>query len=47
MLSLGLIRSDAGELHAGYWPIGLAMLLIEWELTRQFILRLSRLTYRG
>jgi hypothetical protein len=46
MLSLGLIRSDAGELHAGYWPIGLAMLLIEWELTRQLILRLSRLSYR-
>jgi hypothetical protein len=44
--SLGVIRSDAGELHAGYWPIGLAMLLIEWELTRRLILGLSRLTYR-
>ena len=55
-LSLGLIRTDAGELgagelgagelHAGYWPMGLAMLLIEWELTRRLILWLSRLTYR-
>jgi hypothetical protein len=45
-LSLALIRSDAGELHPGYWPIGLAMLLIEWELTRRLILALSRLTYR-
>jgi hypothetical protein len=45
-LSLGLIRTDAGELHPGYWPIGLAMLLIEWELTRRLILALSALTYR-
>jgi hypothetical protein len=45
-LSLGLIRSDAGALHPGYWPIGLAMLLVEWELTRRLILGLSRLTYR-
>jgi hypothetical protein len=47
MLSLGLIRSDSGELHPGYWPIGLAMLLVEWELTRRLILWLSRLSYRG
>ena len=46
-LSLGFLRSDAGELHPGYWPIGLAILLIEWELTRRLILILSRLTYRG
>jgi hypothetical protein len=46
MISLGTIRSDAGELHPLYWPIGLALLLIEWELTRRLILGLSRLTYR-
>jgi hypothetical protein len=46
-LSLGLIRSDFGELHAAYWPIGLAALLIEWELTRRLILWLSLMTYRG
>ena len=45
-LSLGLVRSDAAELHPLYWPVGLAMLLIEWELTRRLILLLSRLTYR-
>ena len=45
-ISLGVIRSDAGELHPLYWPIGLALLLIEWELTRRLILGLSRLTYR-
>jgi hypothetical protein len=45
-LSLALIRTDAGELHSGYWSIGLAMLLIEWELTRRLILTLARLTYR-
>jgi hypothetical protein len=45
-LSLALIRTDAGELHPSYWPIGLAMLLIEWELTRRLILGLSALTYR-
>ncbi len=45
-LSLALIRTDAGELHPGYWPLGLALLLIEWELTRRLILALSRLTYR-
>jgi hypothetical protein len=45
--SLGLIRSDAGILHSAYWPIGLAMLLVEWELARRAILALSRLTYRG
>jgi hypothetical protein len=46
-LSLSLIRDDIGALHPGYWLIGPAMLLIEWELTRRLILRLSRLTYRG
>ncbi|HKP13977.1 MAG TPA: hypothetical protein VJZ91_17780 [Blastocatellia bacterium] len=46
-LSLGLIRTDAGDLHPAYWPIGLAMLLIEWELTRRLILGLSALTYRA
>jgi len=45
--SLGLIRSDTGALHPFYWPIGLAMLLAEWELARQAILALSRLTYRA
>jgi hypothetical protein len=45
-VSLGLIRPDAGGLHPLYWPAGLAMLLIEWELTRRLILALSRLTYR-
>jgi hypothetical protein len=44
--TLGLIRSDDGALHAGYWPLGLAALLIEWELARRAILGLSRLTYR-
>jgi hypothetical protein len=43
--SLGVVRSDAGELHPGYWPLGVAMLLIEWELTRRLILGLSALTY--
>jgi hypothetical protein len=46
-LSLGLVRSDTGELHPGYWPLGLGMLLIQWELTRRLVLGLSRLTYRG
>ena len=45
-MSLGLIRSDTGELHAGYWPIGLALLVAEWELTRRLILWLSRKTVR-
>jgi hypothetical protein len=45
-LSLGLIRTDAGELHSAYWPIGLGMLLVEWELTRRLILALSSLSYR-
>lgn len=45
--SLGLIRSDAGALHPLYWPLGLAMLLIEWELARRAIRALSRLTYRA
>jgi hypothetical protein len=45
-LSLGLIRSDAGELHPLYWPIGLALLLAEWELTRRLILAMSRWSYR-
>jgi hypothetical protein len=45
--SLSLIRSDAGELHRLYWPVGLAMLLAEWELARRAILVLSRLTYRA
>ncbi len=45
-LTLSFIRTDAGVLHALYWPIGLAALLIEWELARQAILGLSRLTYR-
>jgi hypothetical protein len=46
-LSLGLIRSDAGDLHPLYWPIGLAMLLAEWELTRRLILAMSRWSYRN
>ena len=45
-ISLGFIRSDAGELHSLYWPIGFALLLLEWELTRRLILGLSRLSYR-
>lgn len=45
--TLGLIRGDDGVLHPGYWPLGLAALLIEWELARRAILGLSRLTYRG
>jgi hypothetical protein len=45
--SLSLIRSDSGALHPLYWPIGVAMLLIEWELARRAILVLSRLTYRA
>ena len=45
-ISLGFIRSDAGELHPLYWPIGFALLLLEWELTRRLILGLSRLSYR-
>jgi hypothetical protein len=44
--SLAFIRSDAGELHPLYWPIGFALLLAEWELTRRLILGLSRLSYR-
>lgn len=46
-VSLGLIRNDMGELHAGYWPIGLALLLAEWELTRRLILWLARRTVIG
>jgi len=45
--SLGLIRSNAGALHPLYWPIGLAMLFAEWELTRRAILVLSGLSYRA
>jgi hypothetical protein len=45
-LTLSVIRTDAGVLHSWYWPIGLAALLIEWELTRRAIIALSRLTYR-
>lgn len=45
-ISLGVIRSDAGDLHPLYWPIGLGLLLLEWELTRRLILGLSWLTYR-
>jgi hypothetical protein len=45
-ISLGFLRSDAGDLHAAYWPIGIATLLVEWELTRRLILGLSALTYR-
>ncbi len=45
--TLGFIRTDSGVLHPGYWPIGLAALLIEWELTRLAIIGLARLTYRG
>ena len=44
--TLSCIRTDAGVLHPLYWPIGLAALLIEWELARRAILGLSRLTYR-
>lgn len=43
--SLGLVRSDAGELHPGYWPVGIGLLLIGWELTRRLILGLARLSY--
>ena len=46
-VSLGFIRSDSGELHPGYWPIGLVLLPLEWGLTRRLILMLSRLTYRS
>lgn len=45
--SLSLIRSNAGALHPLYWPVGLAMLFVEWELARRAILVLSRLTYRA
>jgi hypothetical protein len=45
--TLGLIRSDDGVLHASYWPLGLAALVIEWELARRAILGLSQLSYRG
>lgn len=45
--TLGFIRSDSGALHPAYWPIGLAALLVEWELARRAILALSRLTYRN
>jgi hypothetical protein len=44
--SLGLVRNDTGELHPLYWPIGIATLLAEWELTRRLVLGLARLTYR-
>ncbi len=44
--SLGFIRTGAGALHAWYWPAGLAMLLVQWELTRLVIIGMSRLTYR-
>jgi hypothetical protein len=35
---------STAALHSGYWPIGLALLLVEWELTRRLILRLSERT---
>jgi hypothetical protein len=44
--SLGFIRSNTGELHPFYWPAGLAMLLLEWELTRRLILGLAVASYR-
>ena len=43
--TLGFIRSDAGVLHSAYWAIGLAALLVEWELTRLAIIGMARLTY--
>lgn len=46
MLSLAFVRTGAGDLHPGYWPIGTAMLLACWELTRRLILGLSTLSYR-
>jgi hypothetical protein len=45
-VTLSFIRTDDGVLHAAYWPAGMAALLAEWELARQAILGLSRLTYR-
>ncbi len=44
--TLGFIRTADGVLSPWYWPIGLAALLIEWELTRLAIIGISRLTYR-
>lgn len=44
--SLAFIRTDAGDLLPGYWPLGIAMLLLGWELTRRLILGLSDLSYR-
>src|SRR5262249_13584032 len=44
--TLGFIRTADGVLSLWYWPVGLAALLIEWELTRLAIIGISRLTYR-
>jgi hypothetical protein len=45
--SLGFIRTDAGELHPLYWPLGAGLLLAGWELNRRMILGLARLSYRA
>src|SRR5581483_6213927 len=44
--TLGFIRTDSGVLHPGYWPVGLAALLIEWELTRLAIIGMARMPSR-
>lgn len=46
-ISLGFLRPGAGDLHPAYWPLGIAALLLEWELTRRLILGLAALTYRA
>ena len=43
--TLGFIRTDTSVLHPAYWAIGLAALLVEWELTRLTIIGMARLTY--
>jgi hypothetical protein len=45
--TLILVRIVAAPPSLGYWALGGLMLIAEWELARQAILRLSRLTYRA
>ena len=45
--TLAFVRMIAEPAHPAYWLVGEAMLIAEWELARQAILRLSRLSYRA
>jgi hypothetical protein len=44
--SLGFIRGGPAALHPWYWPIGIVLLLAEWELARRAVNAMARLSYR-